>query len=275
MPANLQRAMERYRIRPGAKVDLDGIDPDESATFEGDKEAAQEALDRLNDELEKLQELLWARQREKVLIVLQGMDTAGKDGVIRHVFDGVNPAGVRVASFKVPTPEELARDFLWRVHDRVPGAGEMVIFNRSHYEDVLVVRVHELVPKAVWEKRYRQILDFERLLVETGTTVIKFFLHISKAEQKQRLEERLAERAKRWKFNPGDLGERKLWKEYVRAYEDALERTSTAEAPWYVVPADKKWYRNWVIANVLVGALRELDMKSPEVDFDPGSIRID
>lgn len=275
MSANPLRAMERYRVRPGAQVDLDRFDPDDTAVFDGDKDAAQVEIDRLNDELEELQELLWARQKEKVLVVLQGMDTAGKDGVIRHVFDGVNPAGVRVASFKVPTASELARDFLWRVHAQVPGAGEMVIFNRSHYEDVLVVRVHELVPKGVWQKRYAQIVEFERLLAETGTTILKFFLHISRSEQKQRLEERLADRGKRWKFNPGDLEERKLWADYRKAYEDALEKTASADAPWYVVPADKKWYRNYVIASVLVGTLRGLGMKSPEVDFDPATIRIE
>lgn len=275
MSANPLRAMERYRVRPGAQVDLDRFDPDDTAVFDGDKDAAQVEIDRLNDELEELQELLWARQKEKVLVVLQGMDTAGKDGVIRHVFDGVNPAGVRVASFKVPTASELARDFLWRVHAQVPGAGEMVIFNRSHYEDVLVVRVHELVPKGVWQKRYAQIVEFERLLAETGTTILKFFLHISRSEQKQRLEERLADRGKRWKFNPGDLEERKHWADYRKAYEDALEKTASADAPWYVVPADKKWYRNYVIASVLVGTLRGLGMKSPEVDFDPATIRIE
>lgn len=275
MSANPLRAMERYRVRLGAQVDLDRFDPDDTAVFDGDKEAAQVEIDRLNDELEELQELLWARQKEKVLVVLQGMDTAGKDGVIRHVFDGVNPAGVRVASFKVPTASELARDFLWRVHAQVPGAGEMVIFNRSHYEDVLVVRVHELVPKGVWQKRYAQIVEFERLLAETGTTILKFFLHISRSEQKQRLEERLADRGKRWKFNPGDLEERKHWADYRKAYEDALEKTASADAPWYVVPADKKWYRNYVIASVLVGTLRGLGMKSPEVDFDPATIRIE
>jgi PPK2 family polyphosphate:nucleotide phosphotransferase len=274
MPANSLRAMERYRIRPGSKVDLDRFDPDETPAFDGDKQAAEAVIDRLNDELEELQELLHARQQEKLLVVLQGMDTAGKDGVIRHVFDGVNPAGVKVASFKVPTAPELARDFLWRVHAQVPGAGELVIFNRSHYEDVLVVRVHELAPKAVWQKRYAQIVDFERLLADTGTTILKFFLHISKAEQKQRLEERLADETKRWKFNAGDLEERKLWNDYRQAYEDALERTATDDAPWYVVPADKKWYRNYVIASVLVGTLRRLEMKSPEVDFDPETIRI-
>lgn len=275
MTANLLRAMERYRVRPGAQVDLDRFDPDDTAAFDGGKDAAQDEIDRLNDELEALQELLYARQREKVLVVLQGMDTAGKDGVIRHVFDGVNPAGVKVASFKVPTAPELARDFLWRVHAQVPGAGEMVIFNRSHYEDVLVVRVHELVAKGVWQKRYAQIVDFERLLAETGTTILKFFLHISRSEQKQRLEERLADESKRWKFNAGDLAERKLWSAYRKAYEDALEKTATAEAPWYVVPSDKKWYRNYVIASVLVGTLRGLDMKSPAVDFDPAAIRVE
>lgn len=271
---NSLKALERYRIRPGSKVDLDRFDADETAAFDGDKGAAQEVFDRLNDQLETLQELLWARQKERVLVILQGMDTAGKDGVIRHVFDGVNPSGVRVASFKVPTAEELAHDYLWRAHARVPAAGELVIFNRSHYEDVLVVRVHELVPKAVWQKRYRQIVDFERLLAETGTTILKLFLHISKAEQKRRLEARLADASKRWKFNAGDLKERTLWNDYQRAYEDALGKTSTIEAPWYVVPADRKWYRNYVIASLLVRTLSDLGMKRPKVGFDPNTIRI-
>lgn len=276
MPANpLLSSVERYRVAPGSPANLGGIDTDETALASAGREAAETEMGELNRELEALQELLWSRQREKVLVVLQGMDTAGKDGVIRHVFDGVNPLGVKVVGFKVPTAEERARDFLWRVHSRVPGAGELVIFNRSHYEDVLVVRVHGLAPEPVWQARYRQIVEFERLLAETGTTILKFYLHISKAEQKKRLQERLDDPAKRWKFNPGDLDDRARWKEFRRAYETALERTSTASAPWYVVPSDKKWYRNLVVARVLVGSLRALGMRSPEADFDPAGIRID
>jgi PPK2 family polyphosphate:nucleotide phosphotransferase len=275
MPAKRARGMARYRVEPGDDARLSRRDPADRAAFVGDKDAAREAVDRLNDELEELQDLLWARQKERLLVVLQGMDTAGKDGVIRQVFDGVNPSGVKVAGFKVPTSEELARDFLWRVHAKVPAAGEIVIFNRSHYEDVLVVRVRKLVPPAAWKKRFRQILDFERLLAETGTTILKFFLHISKDEQKARLEARLADEEKRWKFNPGDLAERQRWDAYQEAYEEAISRTSTAHAPWYVVPADRKWYRDYVIATVLVETLRGLEMKPPAADFDPAAIRIE
>jgi PPK2 family polyphosphate:nucleotide phosphotransferase len=260
--------MDRYRVKPGEKLDLSGIDAGSTAAFKGGKKETAEVFESLNDRLEVLQELLWAEGRHKVLVVLQGMDTSGKDGVIRHVFDGVNPLGVRVASFKTPTPEELRHDFLWRVHPQVPGAGELVIFNRSHYEDVLVARVKELVPKEVWKTRYGQIQDFERLLAETGTTVLKFFLHISEEEQRERLQARLDDPTKRWKFRKGDLDDRKLWDRYLEAYEEALSRTSTAEAPWYVVPSDKKWYRNLVVATVLVETLEGLGMEYPEPEED-------
>jgi PPK2 family polyphosphate:nucleotide phosphotransferase len=215
-----------------------------------------------------LQEALWAEHKHKVLIVLQGMDTSGKDGTIRHVFEGVNPLGVRVASFKAPTPEELDHDFLWRVHPRVPGRGEMVVFNRSHYEDVLAVRVKRLAPPGVWRARYDQINDFERLLADTGTVILKFFLHIDKDEQKERLQARLDDPAKRWKFRRGDLDDRRLWPDYMAAYEEALSRTSQKHAPWYVVPANKKWYRNLVVATVLVEALEGLEIQIPEPEED-------
>ncbi len=215
-----------------------------------------------------LQESLWAEHRHKVLVVLQGMDTSGKDGTIRHVFEGVNPLGVRVAAFKAPTEEELDHDFLWRVHPKVPGKGEMVIFNRSHYEDVLVARVQKLAPPEVWRRRYDQINDFERLLAETDTTILKFFLHISKEEQRERLQARLDDPQKRWKFRKGDLLDRAHWDEYMEAYEDALARTSHKHAPWYVVPADKKWYRNLMVAEVLVKALEALKIQVPEPEED-------
>jgi PPK2 family polyphosphate:nucleotide phosphotransferase len=271
--------MERYRVKPGSKLELAKHDPASTAGiagFDGDKDKAEEEVfPKLNARLEELQELLWAEGRHKVLVVLQGMDTCGKDGTIRHVFDGVNPVGVRVASFKVPTAEELARDFLWRIHAKVPGKGELVIFNRSHYEDVLVVRVHNLVPPEVWRRRYGQINDFEKLLADTGTTILKFFLHIDKAEQKERLEARIKEPAKRWKFRKGDLADRALWNDYLAAYEEALERTSTEHAPWYVVPANKKWYRNLVVATVLVRTLERLDMKTPPPEEDLSSVVIE
>jgi PPK2 family polyphosphate:nucleotide phosphotransferase len=268
--------MERYRVKPGSKVDLGKLDAGSTAEFDGDKDKAEEEVfPKLNARLEELQELLWSEGKHKVLVVLQGMDTSGKDGTIRHVFDGVNPVGVRVASFKVPTAEELARDFLWRVHARVPGKGEMVIFNRSHYEDVLAVRVLGLAPPKVWRPRYTQIKHFEKLLADTGTTILKFFLHIDKDEQKERLQARLDEPAKRWKFRKGDLDDRARWPEYVAAYEEALEETSTGHAPWYVVPSNKKWYRNLVVATILVRALESLGMKVPQPEEDIAGIVVE
>jgi len=266
---------ERYRVKPGSRVHLDEWDPNDKSAFTDDKDERRERLLELNEELEALQELLYAEHKHKVLIVLQAMDTGGKDGTIRHVFEGVNPQGVRVASFKAPTPEELAHDYLWRVHKQTPGSGEIVIFNRSHYEDVLVVRVRDLAPKKVWSRRYDHINAFERLLAEEGTTILKFYLQIDLDEQKERFQARLDEPEKRWKFNPGDLEDRKLWPEYTEAYEDMLSKTSTDWAPWYIVPANRKWYRNLVVGSAVVEALKDLDMRHPEPQFDPADIRID
>jgi len=254
--------MDRYRVRPGTQVDLSAWDPSETAAFDGDKDDGKDALKDLNERLEELQELLWAEHKQRVLIVLQAMDAGGKDGTIRHVFEGVNPQGVRVANFKVPTRKEMAHDYLWRIHRQVPGDGEIVIFNRSHYEDVLVVRVDELVPPEVWGRRYRHINDFERMLTDEGTTIVKFYLHIDLEEQKERFEDRLDE--KPWKFSFGDLEKRKQWADYAAAYQDVLAETSTQWAPWYVVPANRKWYRNLVIGSVLVETLEGLDMALPE-----------
>jgi PPK2 family polyphosphate:nucleotide phosphotransferase len=231
-------------------------------------------VDELNDELETLQELMYAEGKRSLLIVLQAMDTAGKDGTIRRVFDGVNPQGVRVTSFKAPTPLELDHDYLWRIHPHVPGKGEIVIFNRSHYEDVLIVRVHDLVPKSIWGRRYAQICDFERMLAEEGTTILKFYLHISQEEQKERLQQRLDDPTKQWKFNVGDLKERELWDDYRLAYEEAMSKTSTKCAPWYVVPADKKWYRDWVIVNIIVDVLKGFKMRYPKSKEDLSKIVI-
>jgi PPK2 family polyphosphate:nucleotide phosphotransferase len=256
--------MKRYRVKPGSRVDLAKIDPGSTAAFKGNKAKAGKQLLVLNEKLEALQEALWAENKHKVLVVLQGMDTSGKDGVIRHVFEGVDPQGVQVASFKAPTPEELDHDFLWRVHRRVPGQGEMVIFNRSHYEDVLAVRVLELAPPEVWRPRFDQINEFERFLTQTGTTILKFFLHISSDEQRERLQARLDDPAKRWKFRKADLAMRARWDDYRAAYEEALSRTSTPWAPWHVVPADKKWYRNLVVGSILVKALEDLKIEIPQ-----------
>ncbi|MCX7601817.1 MAG: polyphosphate kinase 2 family protein [Meiothermus sp.] len=259
--------MKPYRIEPNASFSLKHFDPDDTSRFKGGKEEALAALEGLNKRLEKLQELLFAEGKHKVLVVLQAMDAGGKDGTIRVVFDGVDPSGVRVASFGVPTEHELARDYLWRVHQQVPRKGELVIFNRSHYEDVLVVRVKNLVPKEVWQRRYRHIREFERMLAEEGTTILKFFLHISKDEQRERLQERLDNPEKRWKFRKGDLEDRKLWNQYQQAYEDAIRETSTEYAPWFVIPANKNWYRNWLVSSILVETLEGLKMEYPRPEI--------
>ncbi len=262
--------MRRYRIEPNRSFRLEHFDPEDTSAFKGGKQEALAALDELNQRLEKLQELLFAEGKHKVLVVLQAMDAGGKDGTIRVVFDGVDPSGVRVASFGVPTEHELARDYLWRIHQQVPRKGELVIFNRSHYEDVLVVRVKNLVPKEVWKKRYHHIREFERMLADEGTTIVKFFLHISKDEQRKRLQERLDNPEKRWKFRKGDLDDRKLWEEYQKAFEEAIRETSTEYAPWYVIPANKNWYRNWLVSSILVETLESLNMQypRPEVGLD-------
>jgi PPK2 family polyphosphate:nucleotide phosphotransferase len=255
---------KRYLVEADQSINLSEWDPAETPSWKGDKEAALVRVQQINAEVEALQELLFAEGKHRLLIVLQGMDTSGKDGVIRRVFEGVNPQGVRVAAFKVPTAPEMAHDYLWRVHQQVPGRGEMVLFNRSHYEDVLVVRVHNLVPDEQWKRRYEQINAFERLLAEEGTTILKFFLHIDAEEQRERLLARLDEPDKRWKFNPGDLKERELWGKYEKAYEDVLSKTSQACAPWIIVPANKKWYRDLVIAAALVDTLKGLKMEYPQ-----------
>lgn len=254
---------EMYRVPLKGKIKLKDYDPNDSKLFDGNKKDGKEALQKLNAELETLQEQLYAEGKHRLLIVLQAMDTGGKDGAIRAVFEGVNPQGVKVASFKAPTPVELAHDYLWRVHQQTPGKGEMVIFNRSHYEDVLVVRVHNLVPEEVWSKRYQHIREFERLLADEGTTILKFYLHIDLKEQAERFLARVEDPTKQWKFNPGDLDERAHWDDYMKAYEDMLNQTSAAWAPWYIIPSNKKWYRNWLISKIIIKALKNLDMRYP------------
>ncbi len=275
--AKNNKDIDAYRVKPASEVKLSRIDPDKTRSFKngaGTKEEARAAIAKINDELESLQELLFAERKHKVLVVLQAMDTGGKDGVISSVFDGVNPLGVRVASFGKPTLPELERDYLWRVHQQVPAKGEMVIFNRSHYEDVLVVRVNNLVPKSQWSLRYRHICDFERMLAETGTTILKFYLHISADEQKERLQARLDDPKKHWKFRKADLDTRKQWDAYMDAFETAISETSAEHAPWYIVPANKKWYRDWVISNVLVDTLKGLKMTYPQPEGDLSGIKV-
>ena len=256
--------MKKYLVKNNDKMNLSDWDPDETSEFDGPKKEALIKIKKLNKRLESLQEMLYAEHKHKVLIILQAMDTGGKDGTIRSVFEGVNPQGVKVASFKVPTPEELDHDYLWRIHKHTPAKGEIVIFNRSHYEDLLVVRVHDLAPEKVWRKRFQHINEFERMLKDEGTTIIKFYLNINQEEQKERLLERINTPEKRWKFNPGDLDERKLWKKYINAYEDVLSKTSKPWAPWYVIPANRNWYRNLVISTILVDTLEKLKMKYPD-----------
>jgi PPK2 family polyphosphate:nucleotide phosphotransferase len=254
-------------VSPGQPADLAARDPGDRLGL-GDKDRNAERLDQLVARLGVLHNRLWAESKRSVLLVLQGLDASGKDGTIKHVLTGINPQGCRVVSFKAPTPLELAHDYLWRVHAVCPARGEIGIFNRSHYEDVVAARVRKLVPEHVWHRRYHQIREFERLLTDEGTTLVKMFLHISRDEQGKRLQERLDDPEKAWKFQRSDLDDRALWTEYQEAYDDALTETSTEWAPWHVVPADHKWVRNLVVAQLLVDALEALDPKLP--DQDPG-----
>jgi PPK2 family polyphosphate:nucleotide phosphotransferase len=253
-----------WLVSPGQPFDLPGVDPGSTPGAPGDKSTTEPVLDELSSQLATLQERFWAEGSRSLLVVLQGMDTSGKDGTIRHVFRGVNPLGVRVTAFKAPSDEERKHDFLWRAHRAAPAHGEIGVFNRSQYEDVLIVRVHAFVPEPVWRARYDAINDFERHLTEENTTIVKFWLHISADEQRRRLQARLEDPTKRWKFNPDDLEERKRWPEYQAAAEEMLRRTTTPEAPWYVVPANHKWYRNWVVSRVLVDTLEAMNPQYPE-----------
>jgi PPK2 family polyphosphate:nucleotide phosphotransferase len=255
-----------YVAKAGARVNLDKLDPADTSGFDGDKKDGEKAVESLMKKLDPLQELLYAEHKHKFLVVLQGMDSSGKDATIRRVFEGVNPQGVRVAHFGKPSQEDLDHDYLWRAHRQVPGKGEIVIFNRSHYESVLVERVHDLVPEKTWRKRFRQISDFERMLNEEGTTILKFFLHMSKKEQAKRLKERLEDPTKEWKFSAFDYDERPYWKEYMRAYEEAIEKTSAEDAPWFIVPSDHGWFRDLVVAQAIVTGLQGLGMKYPKLD---------
>jgi len=254
---------ELFQVKPGSKVKLDEIDPNFAAKYENEA-AADAKLQKYTRKLRDLQYMLYAEGRRSLLICLQGLDTSGKDGTINHVLGAMNPQGTRVHAFKAPSREEAAHDFLWRIEQRAPAKGEVVIFNRSHYEDVLVVRVHNLVPDKVWSKRYDLINAFEKGLEANGTHVLKFFLHISKDEQLRRFKQRLDEPQSRWKISEADYEERKFWKDYQEAYQDALSRTSTKHAPWFVIPANHKWFRNLVISRMVAESLESLKMKFPE-----------
>jgi PPK2 family polyphosphate:nucleotide phosphotransferase len=253
---------DRHIVQPGKNVALKDTETD-GKNFGDSKDECRAALEPLKQELSDLQQRLYAEGTQKLLVVFQAIDAGGKDGTIRAVFSGINPQGVKVTSFKQPTEQELAHDFLWRVHNAVPSNGTIGVFNRSHYEDVLAVRVHEIVPKSVWKRRYAQINQFEEMLTHSGTTIVKFLLHISKKEQRKRFQERLDIPAKRWKFSPDDLAKRKFWDDYQRAFEEMLRKCSTEYAPWYVIPADQNWYRNFAIATILRETLERMNPQFP------------
>jgi PPK2 family polyphosphate:nucleotide phosphotransferase len=264
-----------YKVKPGERVRLADLDPAEKGSFSDKHDpAAEKQLAKDLKRLEELQEVLYADTTQGLLVVLQAMDTAGKDGVLRKVVGPLDSRGVFVETFKAPTSEELAHDYLWRAHRRCPRHGQIGFFNRSYYEDVLVVRVMDLVDKARWKKRYQHIVEFERMLVDEHIRVVKIFLNISRAEQKVRLQARLDDPDKRWKFDTHDLEARKHWDEYVEAYEDVFQKTSTEFAPWYVVPADRKWVRDLGVARILVETLEEMAPKPPRVDIDPSTVKI-
>jgi len=252
-----------YRVKPGTTVNLKKWSTDDTGDFKQKKDGEAES-EKNRDKLREIQEVLYAESKQSLLVVLQAMDAGGKDGTIDYIFSGVNPQGCQVTSFKVPSTLEKEHDFLWRIHAAAPRDGMIGIFNRSHYESVLVERVHEIVPKSKWRKRYDHINAFEQMLHDEGTRVVKFFLHISKKEQLERIQARLDDPKKNWKYNPDDLTERKRWDDYMEAFEDLLTRCSSDTCPWYVVPADHKWYRNWVISDILVRTLKEMNPKYPD-----------
>jgi PPK2 family polyphosphate:nucleotide phosphotransferase len=263
-----------HRIPPQTTVRLADL-PTRAGSFHDDRPQAEEEFKQLREELMELQNVLYAQGTDRLLIVLQAMDAGGKDSTIRKVFRGVNPQGVRVTSFKAPSEEERAHDFLWRIHQAVPARGMIGVFNRSHYEDVLVARVDNLVAEETWRARYQQINEFEQLLTSSGTRILKFYLHISLDEQKERFQERLDRPEKNWKFSFGDLAKRKDWDKYMAAFEDVFLHCSPQDAPWYIIPADQKWYRNLAISRVIVGAIREMDPQYPQAEEGLGEITID
>ncbi len=262
----------KFMIEPGAKVRLAKIDPDFTGKHVS-RQAAIAATARQIERIARLQYLLYADASQSLLIVLQGLDAAGKDGLIRHLFTGVNPQGVAVVGFKKPTEREAAHDFLWRIHRRAPAKGEIVIYNRSHYEDVLIVRVHRSVPHAVWSRRYDLINDFEKILSAGGTRILKFYLHISPQEQLARFKARLDDPTRHWKISEADYAEREFWPQYVEAYEDALERTSSKRAPWYVIPSNHKWFRNLAVSQIIADAMDDMGLALPRPRVDLAAIR--
>lgn len=269
-------ALERYWVKPGSKVDFGKIASGEKTLFDGDgKTEFEPQFKILQEQLQDLQKRLYAQNKHRILVVMQAMDTGGKDGCIKHVFSHIDPQGIHVRSFKKPSEEELSYDFLWRVHSKVPHRGQLVIFNRSHYEDIIAVRVKKLFPAEVWKRRQQHVIDFERMLAEEGTTIVKIFLHISKDEQKRRLESRLENPNKHWKFNPDDLADRARWDDFMDAYQDVIGKTATEFAPWFIVPADRKWYRNLCVARIMLDTMKSLNMELPAIDWDPSGVKIE
>jgi len=261
-----------FAIAPGTKVRLGKIDPAFKDKHEAQDSAAPE-IQKHVERMAKLQYLLYADGNQSLLVVLQALDAGGKDGVVRHVLSAMNPQGTSVFGFKQPSKFEAAHDFLWRAHLRTPGKGEVVIFNRSHYEDVLVVRVHKLVPKPVWSQRYELINDFEKMLAQNGTRILKFYLHISPKEQLERFKQRLDDPARHWKISESDYSERELWPDYIEAFEDAMAKTSTKHAPWFVIPSNHKWFRNLAISAIVADTLEDMDLKLPPTQIDLANIR--
>jgi PPK2 family polyphosphate:nucleotide phosphotransferase len=263
---------KEFRVDPGDKLRMNKLDPAYKGKHASKAEAEQET-ENYRQKLARQQAVLYAEHKHSILVVLQALDAGGKDGTVNHVFSALNPQGARVAGFKQPTPAELAHDFLWRVHPLAPARGEIAIFNRSHYEDVLVTRVHKLIDKATWTERYQRIHDFEALLVENGTTILKFFLHISKEEQLQRFAQRLDDPARNWKISESDYSERALWDDYVEAFEDAMQATSTREAPWYVIPSNHKWFRNLAVSQIMADTMADLRLAFPAPSVNLADIR--
>lgn len=266
--------MERYLVKPGSKVHLNEWDPEDKELCQEGKEAALLKLEQVKDRLRHLQVAFFAEHSRRLLVILQGMDTSGKDSTIRNVFGSIDPQGIRVTSFGKPSPLELSHDYLWRIHQHVPPKGFIGIFNRSHYEDVLAVRVHNLKPQSVWSKRFEHINAFEKMLVDEDTIVLKFFLHIDFEEQRNRLLSRKEKPHKQWKLIPQDISDRKLWPEYTAAYEDVLSKTSTPWAPWYIIPSNRKWYRNLLIAEIVTQTLQEANPSFPQPPSDLSSMEI-
>ncbi|MEM9283312.1 MAG: polyphosphate kinase 2 family protein [Verrucomicrobiota bacterium] len=264
-----------FRVQPGQPVDLHNWPSTDESFFPVSKSEGRDLFKQFDEKVDALQDLFYAEGKHRLLVVFQAMDTGGKDGTIRTVFEKMNPQGIRVASFKKPSALELSHDYLWRIHRQTPVKGETVIFNRSHYEDIVAVRVRNILPESAWSLRYEHLVNFEKMLTDEGTTVLKFFLHISKEEQRERLQARLDEPDKNWKFNPGDLEDRALWDDFMAAYSDVLSRTSTKNAPWYVIPADRKWYRNLLVSDIVIKTLQGLEMSYPDIDFDPSAIKIE